>query len=187
VEKILYDGNGPAEAEVTDEYGVLHRLWRVSDPAAIRLLTTAMADKKLIIADGHHRYETALNYSKEHAPAVRRQSRAQPQPVAPAAYPEAAVMMTFVNMDSDGLVILPTHRVVHSLEGFDPGAFAQPPRSSSRSSAAEDDAPATWNSGSQQGTAFVAVTRNGAMLLRSKPEAVAAALAICPSASASST
>ena len=60
VEKILYDGTGPAEAEVTDEYGVLHRLWRVSDPAAIRLLTTAMADKKLIIADGHHRYETAL-------------------------------------------------------------------------------------------------------------------------------
>ena len=66
VEKILYDNNGPAEAEVTDEYGVLHRLWRVSDPAAIRLLTTAMADKKMIIADGHHRYETALNYAKEH-------------------------------------------------------------------------------------------------------------------------
>jgi len=68
VEKTIYDGAGPADAEVTDEYGVLHRLWRVSDPAAIRLLTTAMADKKLIIADGHHRYETALNYSKEHAP-----------------------------------------------------------------------------------------------------------------------
>ena len=42
-----------------------------------------------------------------------------PQP----AYPEAAVMMTFVNMDSDGLVILPTHRVVHGLQGFDPAAF----------------------------------------------------------------
>jgi uncharacterized protein (DUF1015 family) len=67
VERILYDGAGPAEAEVTDEYGVLHRLWKVSDPAVIRLLTTTMADKKLIIADGHHRYETALNYSKEHA------------------------------------------------------------------------------------------------------------------------
>src|SRR5579872_1150742 len=68
VEKILYEGSGSADAEVTDEYGVLHRLWRVSDPAAIRLLSAAMADKKLIIADGHHRYETALNYSKEHAP-----------------------------------------------------------------------------------------------------------------------
>ena len=71
VEKILYEGNGAADAEVTDEYGVLHRLWRVNSPAAIRLLTTAMADKKLIIADGHHRYETALNYSKEHAPEAR--------------------------------------------------------------------------------------------------------------------
>jgi uncharacterized protein (DUF1015 family) len=88
VEKILYDGNGPAEAEVTDEYGVLHRLWRVSDPAAIRLLTTAMADKKLIIADGHHRYETALNYSKEHAPLIGRpRPNHKHQPVAPAALP----------------------------------------------------------------------------------------------------
>ena len=66
VEKLLYEGNGAADAEVTDEFGVLHRLWRVNDPAAIRLLVTAMADKKLIIADGHHRYETALNYSRGH-------------------------------------------------------------------------------------------------------------------------
>ncbi|MFY9856098.1 MAG: DUF1015 domain-containing protein, partial [Terracidiphilus sp.] len=63
VEKFLYDGAGPADAEATDEYGVLHRLWRVSDPAIISTVTAAMADKKLIIADGHHRYETALNYS----------------------------------------------------------------------------------------------------------------------------
>ena len=60
VEQILYDGNGTADAEVTDEYGVVHRVWRISDPAVIRLLSEAMADKKLIIADGHHRYETAL-------------------------------------------------------------------------------------------------------------------------------
>ena len=72
VEKILYEGAGPADAEVTDEYNVLHRLWRVSDPGVIRLLTSTMADKKLIIADGHHRYETALNYSKEHAAASAR-------------------------------------------------------------------------------------------------------------------
>ena len=59
VEKILYEGNGAADAEVADEYGVVHRIWRVNNPAAIRLLVTAMGDKKLIIADGHHRYETA--------------------------------------------------------------------------------------------------------------------------------
>jgi uncharacterized protein (DUF1015 family) len=91
-------------------------------------------------------------------------------------------MMTFVNMDSDGLVILPTHRVVHSLEGFDPAAF--------RSNAEKffevetlplgDGADYMRVLGLQQGTAFVAVTRAGAFLLRSKPEPVAAVLASLP-------
>jgi uncharacterized protein (DUF1015 family) len=170
VEKILYDGNGPADAEITDEYNVLHRLWKVSDPAVIRLLTTAMADKKLIIADGHHRYETALNYSKEHAPAVpaKYQSATKlPQPD----YPEAAVMMTFVNMDSDGLVVLPTHRVVHSLTNFDPAAFARSAEEffTVKALPAADAASYMDTLGKQQGTAFVAVTRAGAFLLNSKP------------------
>jgi uncharacterized protein (DUF1015 family) len=179
VEKILYDGAIPADAEVTDEYGVLHRIWKISDPALVNQIVTAMADKKLIIADGHHRYETALNYSKEHAPAkLETSAAALPQPE----FPEAAVMMTFVNMDSDGLVILPTHRVVHSLANFDPAAFAR---------AAEEfftvralpaaDAPALIETlRAQQGTAFVAFTRTGALLLRAKPEPVAAALASLP-------
>jgi uncharacterized protein (DUF1015 family) len=176
VEKMLYDGNGPAEVEVTDEFGVLHRLWRVSDPAAIRLLAAAMADKKLIIADGHHRYETALNYSKDHAPAstanIHQSTSQLPQP----AYPEAAVMMTFVNMDSDGLVILPTHRVVHSLAGFDPAAFALAAQEFFTVEAVPLGEAANYleTLGCQQGTAFVAVTRAGALLLRSKPEATAA-------------
>jgi uncharacterized protein (DUF1015 family) len=179
VEKTLYDGAGPAEAEVTDEYGVLHRLWKVSDPAVINLLTTAMADKKLIIADGHHRYETALNYSKEHAPAAPVKVESSPSQVPQPAYPEAAVMMTFVNMDSDGLVILPTHRVVHSLTNFDPAAFAR---------AAEEfftvqalpaaDAPALIETlRAQSGPAFIAVTRSGDFLLRSKPDVIDATLA----------
>jgi len=182
VEKILYDNNGPAEAEVTDEYGVLHRLWKVNDPAAIRLLTTTMADKKLIIADGHHRYETALNYSKQHeaaAPAKFQHSATElPQP----AYPEAAVMMSFVNMDSDGLVILPTHRVVHSLPGFDPAAFAGAAEEFFTVEALPAGEAANYieTLARQQGTAFVAITRNGALLLRSKPEPVAAALAHLP-------
>ena len=182
VEKILYDESGPAEAEVTDEYGVLHRVWRVSDPTAIRLLSTAMANKKLIIADGHHRYETALNYSKEHA--VGAPAKAEygvnnlPQP----AYPEAAVMMTFVNMDSDGLVILPTHRLVHSLPGFDPAAFAVAAEEffTVVPLLAAEAAGYIELLGKQVGTAFVAVTGSGAFLLRSKPEAVAAALADLP-------
>jgi uncharacterized protein (DUF1015 family) len=183
VEKILYEGSGSADAEVTDEYGVLHRLWRVSDPAVIRMLTTTMADKKLIIADGHHRYETALNYAKEHAPASPARSEHNTNELPQPAFPEAAVMMTFVNMDSDGLVILPTHRVVHSLANFDPAAFTR---------AAEEfftvePLPAAGEAANyiealrlQAGTAFVAVTRGGAFLLTSKPGLAATALADLP-------
>jgi uncharacterized protein (DUF1015 family) len=182
LEKILYDGAGPAEAEVTDEYGVLHRLWKVSDPAVINLLTTAMADKKLIIADGHHRYETALNYSKEHAPAASAKTEFSTSQLPQPAYPEAAVMMTFVNMDSDGLVILPTHRVVHSLASFDPAAFKRAAEEFFTVEAlpAEEASNYIDKLTAQQGTAFVAVTRAGAFLLNAKPEPVAAALAELP-------
>jgi uncharacterized protein (DUF1015 family) len=182
IEKILYDGAGPAEAEVTDEYGVLHRLWKVSDPAAIRLLVTAMADKKLIIADGHHRYETALNYSKEHAATAAAKAETSTSQLPQPPYPEAAVMMTFVNMDSDGLVVLPTHRVVHSLTNFDPAAFTRAAEQffaiEKLPTAEASDYIGTLTA--QQGTAFVAVTRAGAFLLRAKPEQVAAALAHLP-------
>jgi len=186
VEKILYDGNGPAEAEVTDEYGVLHRLWKVSDPATILLLTTAMADKKLIIADGHHRYETALGYSREHgadhADAAGAKAQYSATGLPKPAYPEAAVMMSFVNMDSDGLVILPTHRVVHSLASFDAEAFATAAEEFFTVEALELGGATEYMEllGRQEGPAFVAVTRGGALLLRSKAEAVEAALAGMP-------
>ena len=182
IEKILYDGNGPADAEVTDEYGVLHRLWKVNDPAVINLLTTAMADKKLIIADGHHRYETALNYSKEHAPAVTAKTESKTNHLPQPEYPEAAVMMSFVNMDSDGIVVLPTHRVVHSLANFDPAAFAAAAKEffTVEALAAGDSASYMETLSKQQGTAFVAITRNGDFLLRSKLEVINAALADLP-------
>ena len=176
VERILYDKNGAADVEVTDEYGVLHRLWRISDPAAIRLLTTSMADKKLIIADGHHRYETALSYAKEHAPAatprVEHSTSQLPQP----AFPEAAAMMTFVNMDADGLVILPTHRVVHSLARFSPEVFRRDAEQFfAVDSLVEGDAGCYLEKlRRQEGTAFVAVTSGGAWVLRAKPAASAA-------------
>ncbi|HKN19922.1 MAG TPA: DUF1015 domain-containing protein [Terracidiphilus sp.] len=181
VEKNLYDGNGTADAEVTDEYGVLHRLWRVNNPATIRLLSAAMDDKKLIIADGHHRYETALNYAKEHGRATAQaESSAAGLPQPP--YPEAAVMMTFVNMDSDGLVILPTHRVVHSLEAFDPTAFrGKAGEYFTVETVAPGDAQSYIDTLTRQaGTAFAAVTRSGDFLLRAKPEATAKALADVP-------
>ncbi len=182
IESILYDDLGPAEGEVTDEYGVLHRIWRISDPATIRLLTTAMGDKKLIIADGHHRYETALNYSREHTPAAPAQTETGTTQLPQPPYPEAAVMMTFVNMDSDGLVILPTHRVVHSLEGFEPSTFLRAAEQffSVEKLPAADAASYMNTLGTQQGPAFVAITRDGDFLLKSKSDAIDATLADVP-------
>ncbi len=181
-EKVLFDGAGPAEAEVTDEYGVLHRIWKVSDPAVINLLTTAMADKKLIIADGHHRYETALNYSREHGPSASVKTEFSTSQLPQPAYPEAAVMMTFVNMDSDGLVILPTHRVVHSLHSFDPTAFTKAAEQFFTVTALPKAEAANYIGAlnAERATAFVAVTRAGAFLLRVKAEPVAAALSDLP-------
>jgi uncharacterized protein (DUF1015 family) len=186
VEKILYEGNGAADAEVTDEYGVVHRIWRVNSPAAIRLLATAMDDKKLIIADGHHRYETSLTYARDHAPKHAPVTPAKagtstqqlPQPD----YPEAAAMMTFVNMDSDGLVILPTHRVVHGLHSFFATAFLKAAEAFFHVEPLPPfDAPGLMETLSREtGTAFVAVTCAGTHLLRAKAEAINAALADLP-------
>lgn len=97
--------------DVRDEYDVRHRVWKVSDHGLISNIQAKMGDKKLIIADGHHRYETALNYRDER----RAMAAASVSPDIPA---YELVMMTFINMDSPGLVILPTHRVVHGLASF---------------------------------------------------------------------
>ena len=185
VDNLLFDNNGAADGEVTDEYGVLHRVWRVNDPATIRLLTAAMSDKKLIIADGHHRYETALNYSREHAPA-KSGAPARPEyakySLPHPEYPEAAVMMTFVNMDSDGLVILPTHRVVHDLPGFDAAAFSKAASEYFNiQPLPEADAPVYVETlKAQTGPAFVAITKSGALLLTSKVDVINKALAAIP-------
>jgi uncharacterized protein (DUF1015 family) len=182
IERLLYDGAGPAEAEVVDEYGVLHQLWKISDPAAILGLTAAMVDKKLIIADGHHRYETALNYAKECAATAPGRTEISDDALPQPEFSEAAAMMTFVNMDSDGLVILPTHRVVHSLAKFDPSAFARAAEKFFTVEKLREGEADSYieNLNQQHGTAFVAVTSAGALLLRAKPEPVSAALASLP-------
>ena len=96
--------------QMEDEYGVTHRLWLVSDQATVRRIQSAMADKKLIIADGHHRYETALNF--------RNEGRAKLQQPDPDAAHEFA-MMTFINTHSKGLTILATHRLIKNVDNFD--------------------------------------------------------------------
>jgi len=105
---------GAAEApdiDLVDEYGVRNRLWKITDETVLARATELMRDKKLVIADGHHRYETALNY--------RNERRADAGGEVDANAPRERVMMTFVNMDAEGLLILPTHRVVFGLQDFD--------------------------------------------------------------------
>ena len=97
----------PSAMSVIDDFGARHRLWPITEQARVERIQELMAPKKLLIADGHHRYETALAYRNEH-------------PEDPAAQ---FVMMTLVNMHSPGLKILATHRVLRGIEHFDPEHF----------------------------------------------------------------
>lgn len=95
--------------ELRDEFGVDHRLWILADAAFVKRIQRGMADKKLVIADGHHRYETALAY--------RNECRANAGKADPCAAYEFA-MATFINARSKGLTILATHRLVSRLSDF---------------------------------------------------------------------
>jgi uncharacterized protein (DUF1015 family) len=95
--------------EMRDEYGVVHRLWVIAEPPRVAAIQKAMEDQKLVIADGHHRYETALNY--------RNECRTRSGKIDPDA-PYERVMMTFINTRSEGLTILPTHRVAAHVHDF---------------------------------------------------------------------
>jgi uncharacterized protein (DUF1015 family) len=109
IDKILDKATGAAPVtSLEDEYGVTHRLWKISEPATISRIQALMAGKKLLIADGHHRYETALAFRNEN-PGLRDAEK---------------VMMTFVNMHSPGLEILATHRV---LSGISPALINKIP------------------------------------------------------------
>ena len=105
-------------ARAIDEYGVEHTIWDIDDPALVKTIQSNMADKKLIIADGHHRYETALNFERE-----CRTSR-HPGEQNDCSF----AMMTFVNMESDGILILPTHRLVSNLSAWNAPSFREKAR-----------------------------------------------------------
>ncbi len=94
-----------ATYDFTDKEGVTHRLWQADADTDLGEL---FKDKCLFIADGHHRYETAIRYRNE----MRKNG-------ANADASSEYVMMMLVPMESEGLVVFPTHRVVHSLESFD--------------------------------------------------------------------
>jgi uncharacterized protein (DUF1015 family) len=89
-----------------DAHGHRHQLWRVTDTAAHQRIAGFMNDKSLFIADGHHRYETALNY---------RQWIAERTPGFSPEHPANFVMMYLCGMEDPGVVILPAHRMVRAI------------------------------------------------------------------------
>jgi uncharacterized protein (DUF1015 family) len=104
-------GTRPPDAAGTDADGVAHRLWVLSDAALGEALRGYFAGRPLFIADGHHRYETALNYLED-----RRQ---QAGGDLPADHPARFVMMHLIADDDPGLVILPLHRLVKDVTTSD--------------------------------------------------------------------
>lgn len=102
-------------ASAVDLDGVKNTIWNISDMSIIEDIESFMQNKNLYIADGHHRYETALNFKKY----MRDKNGDAPDSVKPYDF----VMTMFVNFYDEGLKIFPTHRVVKVDEGFDEGVF----------------------------------------------------------------
>ncbi|HEY6250684.1 MAG TPA: DUF1015 domain-containing protein [Candidatus Angelobacter sp.] len=163
IEGLLESDEDP-DASILDEYEVLHRLWRIHDAGVVQTIQQLMRDKKLLIADGHHRYETGLAYRDE-----RRSEAGEGDRHAPYEF----VMMTFIRMESPSLVILPTHRIVHGLADFDHDRMLETarrffeirriqPRTESRA------ATTLLEEAGEGGTAFVALTRQGSYLMRAR-------------------
>jgi uncharacterized protein (DUF1015 family) len=175
VERLLETEEEP-DMSVLDEYEVLHRVWRVHDPGIVETIQQLMRDKKLLIADGHHRYETALTYRNE-----RREQAGSVSPNAPYEF----VMMTFIRMESRGLVILPTHRIVHGLLDYDRERMLEASRKFfdiQRIDMRTESRSATTllQEAGEGGTAFVAVIKQGPYLMRAKKRAVQEALSGMP-------
>jgi len=98
-------GSREPDVDITDEAGEFHRLWVVTDETTLQAVSSILQDKQIFIADGHHRYETALEYSK-----LMHESGHKGYDY---------VMTTLVNLYDEGLVVLPTHRVVKNINNLD--------------------------------------------------------------------
>ena len=97
-----------------DDYGNNHYVWRITDPEVISVVQRAVSDKDLYIADGHHRYETAVNFMRECEEKGWR-------PAAPESFDVR--MMSLFNIDEPGMTIRPIHRLVHALADYDAQEF----------------------------------------------------------------
>jgi len=122
LETLLYkQTNNTDWAQATDADGVIHKFKPVTDASVIEKLQTLFSNKALLIADGHHRYETALSYKREVREQVKEQTGQEP--------PEGSLLsdygMIFVtNMDDPGLKVYPTHRILYQWpQGWDQARF----------------------------------------------------------------
>jgi uncharacterized protein (DUF1015 family) len=106
---------GKPDIEIRDDKGDEHRLWKVDDPAAIAKLLGSVHDRPLMIADGHHRYETALAFAEEQKAKLGAAYRGDE--------PFNYVMMYFCALEDPGLVVLPTHRVLEQRPDVEPALF----------------------------------------------------------------
>jgi len=103
------EGRAP-DMEATDGDSTVHRFWRVTSPEAIAASQAALAEREILIADGHHRYETALSYREE-----QRERDGDPADDRPYDF----ILMYLANLHGEGLAIYPTHRVVRAVRDVD--------------------------------------------------------------------
>ncbi|HVC70592.1 MAG TPA: DUF1015 domain-containing protein [Acidimicrobiales bacterium] len=102
----LFEPSGPASAEATDDDGVGHALWVLDDPAVLEAISAAVAESPVVIADGHHRYHTALAYQKERRAAVGEVAGGYD-----------AVMALVVELSEEQLSVGPIHRTLSGVPG----------------------------------------------------------------------
>lgn len=106
--------NNPPHYFAVDEYNAEHLLWQITEPKIVKALKETVEPQTLFIADGHHRFETSVNYWREMLPYMNEfENPESPQ----------FLQITLVPMEQDGLVILPTHRVIHSVANFNKDAL----------------------------------------------------------------
>ncbi len=94
--------------------GVRNRLWRIVDPELVAQVQAVLADRRVFIADGHHRYETGVAYRDECAAS---------NPSHTGSEPYNYILAFLVNIHDEGLLVQPIHRLVRGLEGFRPETF----------------------------------------------------------------
>ena len=115
IQQALSSGrDGEPAISITDYANMNHRVWLVTNPGILDEIRSLMRDKAIFIADGHHRYETALNFRN-----LMRERHGSGNPKASFEY----IMMYLSDMNQSGLTILPTHRVLRNLGDWDPGQF----------------------------------------------------------------